>query len=121
MKHQLYKNLSTFPKSCCGPIHPVLTVCDLKLCFGQDAARHRQSLADIVSRVCPLDRRDGQISTGRHRETTVGLLRLIWKQEVLHKQRKVNKQKCKEHFQGKCATWNPPFLEYKHTRNTFLH
>lgn len=70
---------------------PALTVCDLKLGLGQDAARHRQGLADIVPRVCPLDCRDGQISTRRHREATVGLLRLIWKQKVLHKKRKQKK------------------------------
>lgn len=72
---------------------PVLTVCDLKLCFGQDAARHCQGLTDIVPRICPLDRCDGQISTGRHRETTVGLLRLIWKQKVLHKENKKQSMK----------------------------
>lgn len=70
---------------------PALTVCDLKLGFGQNAARHRQGLADIVPGVAPLDSRDGQISTERHWKTAVGLLRLIRKQKVLHKRRRKEK------------------------------
>lgn len=60
-----------------------LTICDLQLGLGQDAARHRQRLADVVAGVGPLHRRDGEVAAGRHREAAVGLLGLVGKEEVL--------------------------------------
>lgn len=63
-----------------------LTICHFQLSFGEDAASDRQCLADVVASVCSLHARDGQISAGWDREAAVGLLRLVGKQQVLHKQ-----------------------------------
>lgn len=65
-----------------------LTICDLQLGLGEDAASHGQGLADVVACVCSLHGRDGQVSTGGHREATVGLLGLVGKQQVLQEERK---------------------------------
>lgn len=43
-----------------------LTICNLQLSLGEDAARDRQGLADIVTGVGPLHGRDGEVSAGRH-------------------------------------------------------
>lgn len=66
---------------CCSL--PSLTICDLQLGLGQDAARHCQRLADVVAGVGPLHRRDGEVAAGRHREAAAGLLGLVGKEEVL--------------------------------------
>lgn len=60
--------------------HFALTICNLELSLGEDAARDRQGLADIVTGVSPLHGRDGEVSAGRHREATVGLLGLVGKE-----------------------------------------
>lgn len=65
-----------------------LTVCDLQLGLGQDAACHRQRLADVVAGVGPLHRRDGEVAAGGHREAAVGLLGLVGKEEVLREKEK---------------------------------
>lgn len=73
---------------------PPLTICDLQLSLGQDAACNGQGLADIVAGVSPLHRRNGQVAAGRHREATVGLLRLVGKEQILEKER--NKRPIRE-------------------------
>lgn len=71
---------------CCS--RSSLTVGDLQLGLGQDAARHRQRLADVVAGVGPLHRRDGEVAAGRHGEAAVGLLGLVGKEEVLREKEK---------------------------------
>lgn len=65
---------------------PQLTICDLQLSLGQDAARHGQGLADVVTGVPPLHGRDGEVAAGRHREATAGLLRLVGKEQILREE-----------------------------------
>lgn len=76
----LYK--STAPP----PPPPLLTICDLQLSLGEDAACNGQGLADIVTGVSPLHGRDGEVAAGRHREATAGLLRLVGKEQILRKE-----------------------------------
>lgn len=45
---------------------PPLTICDLQLSLGEDAACNGQGLADIVTGVSPLHGRDGEVAAGRH-------------------------------------------------------
>lgn len=78
----------------CQIYTPPLTICDLQLSLGQDAACNGQGLADIVAAVSPLHRRNGQVAAGRHREATVGLLRLVGKEQILEKKR--NKRPIRE-------------------------
>lgn len=65
---------------------PPLTICDLQLSLGQDAACDGQGLADIVTGVSPLHGRNGEVAAGRHREATAGLLRLVGKEQILRKE-----------------------------------
>ena len=69
----------------CGRVS--LTICDLQLSFGEDAASHGQGLADVVAGVGPLHGRDGEVSAGGHGEATAGLLGLVGEQQVLEEQR----------------------------------
>lgn len=66
--------------------HPPLTICDLQLSLGEDAACNGQSLADIVTGISPLHGRNGEVAAGRHREATAGLLRLVGKEQILWKE-----------------------------------
>lgn len=65
---------------------PPLTICDLQLSLGEDAACDGQGLADIVTGVSPLHGRNGEVAAGRHREATAGLLRLVGKEQILRKE-----------------------------------
>lgn len=81
----LYKCDGTEGARCQPPTTP-LTICDLQLSLGEDAACNGQSLADIVTGISPLHGRNGEVAAGRHREATAGLLRLVGKEQILWKE-----------------------------------
>lgn len=60
-----------------------LTVCYLKLGLCHDAACHSERLADVVTCIGVLDRRNGQLSTHGHRDPAVFICRLVGKQKLL--------------------------------------
>lgn len=61
----------------------VLTVCDLKLGLGHDAACYSEGLADVVARVGALHRWNGQLSIHGHRNAAISLRWLVGEQKVL--------------------------------------
>lgn len=60
-----------------------LTVCYLELGLCHDAARHSERLADVITRVGALHRRNSQLSVHRHRDPAVFIRRLVGKQKLL--------------------------------------
>lgn len=65
----------------------VLTVCDLKLGLGHDAACYSESLTDVVAGVRALHRWNGQFSIHGHWNAAVSLRWLVGEQKVLQRAR----------------------------------
>lgn len=91
-----------------------LTISDLQLCLGHDAASHRQGLADVVAGVGALHSRDGELPTGGHREAAVCLLGHAGKQEILEEKRRKESDMC-AHISHGCMYATHP---YRHIYTT---
>lgn len=62
------------------PLHysfPLLTVCNLQQCFGDNTASNVESLADVEASIRTLNIRDGQAAHLRDGQATKGLRRLV--------------------------------------------
>lgn len=81
--------LNKSPLICPPSLLPLLTVCDLKQCFGNDTAGDVESLAAVEAAIRALNISNGQTAHLRDRLTAEELGRLVREEETLEREREI--------------------------------
>jgi len=68
---------------------PLLTVCNLQQCFGDNTASYVESLAAVVASIWAMNIRNSQTAYLGHRQTAKGLRWLVREQKTLERGQKI--------------------------------